>query len=133
MGIRKIVRIDEEKCNGCGECIVNCPEGALQLVDGKARLVKESYCDGLGVCIGNCPLGAITIEEREAEVFDEKAVQKHMAEAGQQAPVSPPAGGGCPGSAMRPVPIICAPMLAVYPTVRLMAVKPVSRSRMSIT
>lgn len=99
--LRKIVKIDEEKCNGCGECIVNCPEGALQILDGKARLVKESYCDGLGACIGNCPLGAITIEEREADVFDEQAVQKHMAQAANPAPACPSGGGGCPGSAMR--------------------------------
>ena len=61
---RKIILIDEDKCNGCGLCINGCPEGALELVDGKARLTKEFYCDGLGACIGPCPQGAITIEER---------------------------------------------------------------------
>jgi NAD-dependent dihydropyrimidine dehydrogenase PreA subunit len=79
---RQIVRIDEDKCNGCGECIINCPEGALQLIDGKARVVSELACDGLGACIGHCPQGAITVEEREAEAYDEIKVMENIVKCG---------------------------------------------------
>lgn len=75
---RKIIKIDEEKCTGCGLCLPACPEGALQIVGGKVRLVKESFCDGLGACLGECPEGALSIEEREAEEFDEAAALENM-------------------------------------------------------
>jgi ferredoxin len=76
MAKRKIITIDEEKCNGCGECIPNCPEGALQVIDGKARLISDIFCDGLGACIGHCPQGAIITEERETEPYNEKKVMR---------------------------------------------------------
>ena len=83
MAKRKIIKIDEEKCNGCGVCIPNCPEGALQIIDGKARLISDIFCDGLGACIGHCPQGAIITEERDAEEYDEKKVMKNIARAGK--------------------------------------------------
>jgi len=101
MAVRNIVRIDQSKCDGCGQCIVDCPEGAIEIVDGKARVVKESYCDGLGACLGACPQGAISIEQREAAAFDPEAVKKHMAEREQRQAVLPILECGCPGSAVR--------------------------------
>ncbi len=79
---RSIIKIDEEKCNGCALCIPNCPEGAIQIIDDKARLVSDLMCDGLGACLGHCPEDAITIEEREAEEYDEKKVMENIVKAG---------------------------------------------------
>ncbi|HEY3446293.1 MAG TPA: 4Fe-4S binding protein [Myxococcales bacterium] len=105
---RKIIEIDETRCDGCGQCIDACHEGALALVDGKARLVKDTFCDGLGACIGDCPTGALQIIERDAGDFDQAAVDVHL-----NKPAAPAhghghghghghhAGGGCPGSALR--------------------------------
>ncbi len=82
MSTRTIISIDEQKCNGCGLCIPNCPEGALQVIDGKVRLVSDLFCDGLGACVGYCPEGAITLIEREAEPYDERKVMAGIARQG---------------------------------------------------
>ena len=111
---RKIIEIDEEKCNGCGLCIPNCQEGALQMIDGKARLIGDLFCDGLGACIGHCPEGAIEMVEREAEPYNERMVmeqiipkgrnnilahQAHMRDHNEQDYLDPPCG--CPGAVTR--------------------------------
>jgi len=95
MATRNIINIDEEKCNGCGQCVVDCAEAALQIVNGKAKLVKELYCDGLGACLGGCPTGALTIVQREADPFDEVATERHVHEMKSGKAEAP---AGCPGS-----------------------------------
>jgi len=98
MATRKIVKIDEEKCSGCGLCIPNCAEGALQIVDGKAKLMSEKFCDGLGACLGHCPEDAITVIEREADEFDEKAVDVHLHKQQEAQPKLQFVFAGCPSS-----------------------------------
>lgn len=101
--IRQVIRIDEAKCNGCGICVDACHEGAIQIIDGKAKLVRDDFCDGLGDCLPACPQGAITFEQREAAAYDQAAVERSKQE-GRQAMEQHAAHvreGGCPGSAMR--------------------------------
>lgn len=120
--IRKMVKIDEEKCNGCGICVPACAEGAIKIIDGKAKLSADNLCDGLGACLGDCPLDAITIEEREADEFDEAAVDQHLKEIGRDplpnhSEPAMPLAGGCPSAAVQS---FAAPAGGGCPSARVM-------------
>ena len=126
--IRRIIHIDEEKCNGCGACAEACHEGAIQMIDGKARLTREDYCDGLGDCLPNCPTGAITFEDREAPAYDEAAVRAAKAQKlterlhptggcpGSRPRAMTPPAGGCPGSMPREMAAQSAPAQGSVPS-----------------
>ena len=93
---RKIIHIDQDKCNGCGLCAAACHEGAIAMVNGKAKLMRDDYCDGLGDCLPHCPTGAISFEEREAAAYDRAAVEAHLEKQGKK-----PAPAGCPGTRVK--------------------------------
>ncbi|MGN1206073.1 MAG: 4Fe-4S binding protein [Eubacterium sp.] len=105
--VRRIIQIDEDKCNGCGACASACHEGAIGIIDGKAKLLRDDYCDGLGDCLPTCPTGAIQFVEREAAAYDEEAVKENMKKRamlenrGETGTVAARSSGGCPGSRMR--------------------------------
>ena len=101
--MRKIIEIDDERCNGCGNCVIACAEGAIVIIDGKAKVIADKYCDGLGACIGDCPEDALKIIEREAEDFDEDAVEALLKSQGEKA--ADPLACGCPSSTIKTFPI----------------------------
>lgn len=113
---RKIIKIDEELCNGCGLCVPDCAEGSLRIVDGKARLVADKLCDGLGACLGSCPTGALTIVEREADEFDEEAVHQFLADTTKERPaLARPHGSGCPSARLQTFEAVTPCQLADMP------------------
>lgn len=108
--VRKIIEIDEERCDGCGNCVVSCAEGAIEIIDGKAKLVSEIYCDGLGACLGECPQGALRIVERESDEFDPEAVEHYLKEKEKQQKAAEPLPlmpCGCPSSQIRTFEAAC--------------------------
>ena len=115
--IRRIIQIDEEKCNGCGLCAQACHEGAIGMVDGKAKLLREDYCDGLGDCLPACPTGAITFENREAPAYNQEAVKAAQAEKKQHGPSGASLPCGCPGTQSKKIHHPCSAWRSFVPRV----------------
>lgn len=111
--MRKIIKIDEDLCDGCGLCVPDCAEGSLKIIDGKARLVADKLCDGLGACLGSCPTGALQIIEREADEFDEEAVDEYLKNEGLKSHAAPAKTGGCPSAQIH---TFAAPIQSFAPT-----------------
>ncbi len=103
--IRKIIEIDDEKCDGCGNCVPSCAEGAIEIIDGKAKVIADKYCDGLGACLGDCPQEALKIVEREADEFDEEAVEELLKKQAAEKEKTQEPGCGCPSAAMKTFPM----------------------------
>ncbi len=101
---RKIIKIDDELCDGCGQCVISCAEGAIAIIDGKAKVISDNLCDGLGACIGDCPTGALEIIERKADEFDEVAVEKHLSEQEKNKPEADTLPCGCPSTQLQTFP-----------------------------
>ena len=122
---RKIIEIDEERCDGCGQCVPACAEGAIQVIDGKAKLIADKYCDGLGACLGDCPNDALLVVERDADEFDEEAVEEHLKTFGKETQAAEHAISILGGQVQQVIPV---ELLGLAETRHLVVIKKVART-----